>query len=162
VQIMRRWCYAFAVVSLWLSSGAALHAQTLYEWREPGGTVVYSQLRPEDGSSVRTLVLRDLSGPSRTTALRVAVQSAPASLSARRALAVADGRVDRAIDRLQRAERAVRAGQEPLPGERQHLVNGHSRLTRAYFDRISLLENDVTQARAELQAAYAERDAVLP
>ena len=98
----------------------------------------------------------------RATAARVGVQSLPQTHAARRALAAADKRVERALAALQRAERTLRTQQAPRPGERQHLVNGHSRLTSAYFERIHALETAVGAARAELQAAYAVRDALVP
>ena len=149
---------------LGVSGAPALQAQTLYEWHERNGTVVYSQFppAPKEGAAPRTIRLQDLAGPERATALRVAAQSVPAASPGRRPLALADARVGRAVSGLQRAEQALRGGQSPRPGERQHLVNGHSRLTKAYFDRIAGLEAQVARARAEVQAAYAQRDALVP
>ncbi len=72
----------------------------------------------------------------------------------------ADERVARALDALLAAERALRHGQQPLPGERRHLVDGHSRLTSAYFERLQALQTAVDKARSELQSAYAVRDAL--
>jgi hypothetical protein len=79
-----------------------------------------------------------------------------------RAVESAEARVRKAIASLSRAEQALRDGQEPLPHERQHLTNGHSRLKQAYFDRIDGLERAVTQARREVAGASAARDALLP
>ena len=156
----RAWLFALLAVA----SGPALRAQTLYEWREPNGTVVYSQLAPllKEGAATRAIHLHDLTGPERATAVRVAAQSLPVAPPDQWPLALADARVGRAVSSLQRAEQALRSGQSPKPGERRHLVNGHSRLTRAYFDRISSSEAEVARARAELQAAYAERDGLIP
>ena len=71
----RAWLFALLAVA----SGPALRAQTLYEWREPNGTVVYSQLAPllKEGATTRAIHLHDLSGPERATAVRVAAQSLP-------------------------------------------------------------------------------------
>lgn len=155
---------AWLAVLLTLAGAPALHAQTLYEWHERNGTVVYSQLPPslKEGATTRAIHLHDLAGPERATALRVAAQSLPAASPDQQPLAQADARVGRAVSGLQRAEQALRSGQSPKPGERQHLVNGHSRLTKAYFDRIAGFEAQVARARAEVQAAYTQRDALLP
>ena len=147
---------------VWLLSAPVLHAQTLYEWRQPDGTTVYSQWPPRSGQdiAVRTLDERELSGAQRAAAVRVGAQSLPPAHAANRALASSDLRIDQDLAALQRAERALRTGQVPRAGERQHLVNGHSRLTQAYFTRVSALESGVAQARATLRAAYATRDAL--
>ena len=155
---------AWLAVLLTVSGVPALHAQTLYEWHERNGTVVYSQFPPslKEGATTRAIHLHDLAGPERATALRVAAQSLPAASPVQRPLAQADARVGRAVSGLQRAEQALRSGQSPKPGERRHLVNGHSRLTKAYFDRINALEAQAARARVELQSAYAERDGLMP
>lgn len=141
-----------------------LHAQTLYEWRASDGSTVYSQSPPDPGQGIvsRTLKLQDLDGPERAATLRVAARSASAADPLPQALRSADNRIGRAIIALKNAEQALRTGQSPKAGERQHLVNGHSRLKQVYFDRIKALESRVAQARAELQAAYAARDALKP
>lgn len=111
---------------------------------------------------VRKLEMNHLQGPQRTTAARVAVQSLPPAHAAHGAQARADSKVALALAALQRLEHRLRAQQVPGSDERQHLVNGHSRLTSAYFERIHALETAVVVARAELQAAYAVRDALVP
>jgi hypothetical protein len=155
---------AMALPSLLTAVAAHADVQALYEWHEPGGAVVFSQFPPDpgEGTAARTLVLHDLYGAERATALRVAVQSMPVADPAQRSLARADARVSTALAALQRAEHNLRTGQQPRSGERQHLVNGHSRLTSAYFNRISAMETAATKAHAELQAAYAARDALVP
>ena len=149
---------------LWLLTAPALHAQALYEWREADGTSVYSQWPPPAGKGtvVRKLELNQLKGLQRATAARVTVQSLPAAHAAHRAQSRADNRVALALAALQRAEYRLRVQQVPRPDERQHLVDGHSRLTNVYFERIHALETAVGAARAELQAAYDARDALLP
>lgn len=59
--------------------------------------------------------------------------------------------------KLAAAEHALKQGRTPLPGERRGNVNGTSRLTPAYFDRVGALENAVAQAREQLDQTYAER-----
>ena len=159
-----RWLHA-AVLALmglviWLLSAPPGHAQSTYEWREPDGTLTYGQTPPASATvaTVRELHLPAEPPPRRAAALRVQVAAQPAASADGKALRLADARVSASLTRLNRAERALRTGQQPRPGERRHLVNGHSRLTQAYFDRIAGLEAAVTQAREEQQAAYAERD----
>lgn len=155
-----------ALLSFWIGVFLPpnVHAQTLYEWRAADGSTVYSQSPPEPGQGTvsRTLQLQDLDGLERATMLRVAARSANAADPLPQALRGADTRINHAITALMSAERALRTGQSPKAGERQHLVNGHSRLKQVYFDRIKALESRVVQARAELQAAYAARDALKP
>lgn len=156
---------ALVLAAAWLSIASGLHAQTLYEWRDANGTTVYSQLPPDAGlpGPVRVVVLPDLPPPQRAAAARMLVQSGPPAQDERRiALEQADARVQRAVEALQQAERALRQGQEPAPGERQGLADGHSRLTSAYFERLAELQGRIDRQRAELQAAYAARDALLP
>lgn len=159
-----RWLHA-AVLALmglviWLLSAPTVQAQSIYEWREPDGTLTYGQAPPAGAPvvTVRELHLPAEPPPRRAAALRVQAAAQPTASADAKALGLADANVSASPTRLNRAERALRTGQQPRPGERRHLVNGHSRLTQAYFDRIAGLEAAVTKAREELQAAYAERD----
>lgn len=140
---------------VWLVSAPTAHAQELYEWREPGGTVAYSQLppRPRDGVLLRRLTIAELPDVDRPAAARLAAVSAPTGDVHAAAWQRADTKVAVALGRLQ-------SGQPPRAGERQHVVDGHSRLSRSYFDRLALLDAAVVRARDALQAAYAERDAL--
>lgn len=153
---------SIVAVLLWLPSAPRLHAQTLYEWREPGGALAYSQLppRPQDGVLLRRIELPALEPQERRAAARVMAQGGPSQGAEAASLRRADADVSQALARLQAAERALRDGQEPRAGERRHLVSGHSRLTKTYFDRIAALEAAVTRARESLQSAYAARDAL--
>lgn len=62
---------------------------------------------------------------------------------------------DRALKKVQeKQQKAV----EPLPGERLGNVDGHSRLSPAYFERQRALAAEVDAARGRLVAAYRLRD----
>lgn len=153
------WLLVIAVAFLlWLLSAPRLHAQTLYEWREPGGAVTYSQVapRPQDGVLLRQIDLPALAPESRRAAARVLAHSGASTTAT--TLRAADARVGPAVASLQASERALRLGQSPQLGERRQLVNGHSRLTKAYFDRIAGLEEAVAHARDGLHAAFTSRD----
>lgn len=151
------------VVALTLTAAAMpAQAQALYEWREPGGAVVYAQVPPgpRDGVLLRTLKVSELPNIQRPAAMRLAAVAAPAGDTQAAAWQGADAKIAHALARLQAAERAMRAGQAPRAGERQHLADGHSRLSQTYFDRLAALDQAVVRAREALQAAYAERDAL--
>ena len=159
-------CLSLSLAGLvgWLLTAPSLHARGVYEWREANGTAAYSQWppRPGDGTVVRTLELDRPTAAQRAEATREPAPDLPAAPTARRAPAGAGEGVATALAALQRAEHARRTGQAPLPGERQHLVDGHSRLTNAYFDRIHALETAVSDARAALQRASAARNNLAP
>lgn len=155
-----RWLPPAALgAALALLGAPAAQAQQVLQWRQPDGTVAYSALPPSaPARAVRELQLTASSAP---TATRPAAAAGDAPVGATpRELRDADAQVARARTALAQAEQAVRSGQEPLPGERQRLVNGHSRLTSAYFDRIAALEAAVARARAALRAAQAQRAAL--
>lgn len=61
--------------------------------------------------------------------------------------------VDSARAALEQAEAALKAGEEPLPGERTGLVDGHSRLNDHYWARQQDLRDGVTSARKRLEEA---------
>ena len=68
-----------------------------------------------------------------------------------------DNRVRAAEQAVTRAEAALAAGKESLPGERIGTAGGGQRLTEAYYERQKQLEADVARARAELANARADR-----
>jgi len=145
--------------ALGLTAAPAVQAQEVLQWRQPDGTTVYSALPPAVGASaVREVHLA--ATPASAVAAQTTMASSDPTGATPSELRDADTQVARAHDALAQAERAVRAGQEPLPGERQRLVNGHSRLKSAYFDRIAALESAVARARAALRAAQSQRAAL--
>lgn len=151
-----------AAVAAWLVLLATpyLGAQVVFEWREPDGTVAYSDQMPTaaQGTVTRTLTVQNVSDANRAAIVRLGSQTVPPEHPSRQILADADSTVAQAIAQLQQAELALQAGQVPQPGERSGLVNGHSRLNSAYFERINALEAQVHKARTKMIAAYAKRD----
>jgi hypothetical protein len=108
-----------------------------------------------------------LVGAAVTTCLATCVAAAPARAASAADVEAANrvvaewAAVDQAIAQAQAnlaaAEAALKEGRTPLPGERRGNVNGTSRLTPAYFDRVAALQQAVAEAREQLDAAYAER-----
>lgn len=151
-----------AALAAWsvLLAAPYLRAQVVFEWREPDGTVAYSDQIPTaaQGTVTRTLTVQNVSDANRAALVRLGSQTVPSEHPSRQILADADSTVAQAIAQLQQAELALQAGQVPQPGERSGLVNGHSRLNSAYFERIKALEAQVGKARIKMQSAYAQRD----
>lgn len=78
-----------------------------------------------------------------------------------RALDAADADIKQAEQRLAAAKRALEAGAEPLPGERLGTERGtFTRLSDAYWVRISQLQRQVSKATRDLERAYSERNAL--
>jgi hypothetical protein len=78
------------------------------------------------------------------------------------ALEAAEARVRRAVADLARAEAALRGADEPLPGDRRQAERAHSAPAQVSTERLTQLERAVTEARREVAAASAARDALLP
>ncbi len=68
--------------------------------------------------------------------------------------------IGQALAALQGAERALRQGQVPRPGDPRHPVNGYSRLTQPYFGRTPGLEAAVMSARDAPAAACTACDSL--
>jgi len=143
-----RWVALISVLSCWgVAADAAGH---YYQWTQADGTPMFSNLPPPP--SVRDYVVHDL----REWSL---IQPKPrlvtgSNLQARGLLHETespDADVALARQHLQAALRAQATGRTPLPGERQHLVNGHSRLRSSYFERQRDLDAAVAEATDELQ-----------
>jgi hypothetical protein len=145
----------------------AAHADdgTIYEWRDAHGVKSFSQLPPPAGTpdvtsqQIQTQTLT----PAERAAVKARLLGADANARAKaeayqRQLDAADQAVNRALQALALAEQAARQGRTPQPGERVGIVGGHTRLRTDYFDRQSLLEQAVEQARARLNEAYRQRD----
>ncbi|HZR04129.1 MAG TPA: DUF4124 domain-containing protein, partial [Burkholderiales bacterium] len=121
-------------------------AETIYKWIDQAGVVTYSQEPPRggEGRDVQQLDIETLSPEQRRAArvlLKGADQRADAAYTEMKAkLDKADEEVRRATEALKQSEASLRAGREPLPGERKGTVGGFTRLTQAYFDRLHRLE----------------------
>ncbi len=161
------------VVAMALAFGVtqgALAAQTsVYEWRDASGVISFSQSAPPAG--VKDFTIRKIDTQDFTPAQWLEIKAQLASDDAapqadasqiRQRIASADAGVNRALDSLAQAERALKSGREPLPGERLHNAGGGSRLLASYFERQRQLEEAVQQAREQLTEAYRLRDAIQP
>jgi hypothetical protein len=136
-------------------------AQTIYKYVSPSGQVTYSEtpvpgahlaeeLAPAPDVNPATLDAARTRQAARDKAMNDAVDQRIASLNQ----AWNELNVWRA--RLQQAEAQLKAGREPLPGERTGVVyQGKSRLNQAYWARQQKNEAAVAEAEAHVQHAHA-------
>jgi hypothetical protein len=146
-------------------------------WTPAAGQVVY-KLADKDGKSVYSdhvipgmrMISKLAPPPQPDPGLVAAAQAAQAERSQHadayagervRALDAADANIRQAEEKLVTARRALESGTEPLPGERLGTVRGiFTRLSDAYWRRISELHSEVSKATRELEQAYSERNAL--
>lgn len=151
---------------LLLSMAGAAQAQTIYKFVGPDGVVEYSSSHPPAG----TRILSETQATTLTPVQRDAIErqrlanaakgdEVDAQVKARiKRMDDADAEIRTAQQQLQRAEQALEEGRESMPGERRGTVGGFARLTDDYFQRITQLEQAVTDARARLDRAYEARN----
>ncbi len=159
----KTWIASLLIV---LGGIGAAQAQTIYKFVGPDGVVEYSSSHPPAG----TKILTEIESKSLTPAQREAVERqrlASAAHSAEGEALVkarikrmndADAAIIAAQRQLEKAEQALQDGRESEPGERLGTAGGHARLTDDYFQRITSLEQAVTDARQRLDQAYLARN----
>jgi hypothetical protein len=148
---------------LGLATAPAL-AEHVYKYQMPDGTILYTDSMSgftdqyTKGKLEETLI-EPTPSPEDTNAAMAARSAARAKYAQEAAQASAKGvnaavaMVNDAQQALQQAEQALQAGLEPLPGERLGLVNGHTRLSPAYWARVRGLRLAVEEARDRLDRA---------
>jgi hypothetical protein len=129
-------------------AAASATAQTVFKSTMPDGKVVYGE-KPVAGAKK---VDKIDPPPAQTGTTTITPQEkARAEQSSKPAFGAAAANPGRARDdaqkALQDAEAAREAGKEPLPGERQGLKGGGSRLNDAYQERQKSLDDAVEAAR---------------
>ena len=147
--------------ALWTAPAIAQH---VYKYRMPDGTILYTDSRSAfTDQYIKGKLEETLTEPAPTPqavdqAMRArneasaqhaseAAQAAASGVDAAYAMVVA------ARQELQQAEQTLQAGLEPLPGERLGLVDGHTRLSPAYWARVDNLRAGVENARDRLDRA---------
>lgn len=156
-----------ALLALALAVPAAAAEKPVYKYRLPGGGVLYSDaMNRSAGTLEEVLTPPPQPTPQQVAAARRADAARDAALRERLAGARA-GNVDAAADdvaaarhALADAQAALDHGLAPLPGERRGNVDGHSRLTPAYWRRVALLREDVERARERVELASARLQAL--
>jgi hypothetical protein len=139
--------------------------QVVYKLADKDGNSVYSDHVIPGMRVIGKLIPPPLPDPGLVAAARAAqaerAQYGDTYAKERvRALDAADANVRHAEHKLAEARHALEAGTEPLPGELLGTVRGFTRLSDAYWTRISELEREVSNATRELEHAYSERNAI--
>ena len=144
-------CRISPLVLLLAASGA--FAQAMYKSTMPDGKVIYGEKPAPGAQRVETIA-----SPPPKTGITVVTPAEKTQVDERiRQRSAAENAKQRELDdarrQLQQAETALEAGKEPLPGERLGTAGGGSRLTDAYWERQTKLEQAVESARARLEKA---------
>ena len=151
----------FAAFAALPGSGNAA-TQEIYKSWAPDGSVTYAA-KPEPGATkVERIDVRTLSSEQRRAAQltllhdRASITQGYARIEG--AWKAVDDEINRAQKALAHAEKALRMGRTPLPGERRGLAGGGSRLDASYFARLHFLEDAIQAARKRLDKAYDARN----
>jgi hypothetical protein len=149
-----------------LNVSVAIAAQdTIYKSIDAKGEVTYSARTQPDAVHTETIKIETLSPEERRAAKHLRLEEAKIERrDIRNANALnarwqqVDKEISNALAGVQKAEKNLKSGRTPLPGERRGNVGGGSRLTQAYFDRIHQLELSVKEAKQRLDKAYQARN----
>jgi hypothetical protein len=157
-------------LALWACLPAARPAQAdelIYKSVEPNGETSYSWRPDPDAVRTEPIEIKTLTPEQRRAMERSRSEDLKAERSADAYAARlqeqwtrVDNEIRDATEKLQAAEAKLRSGRTPLPGEREGMRGGGSRLTQAYFDRLRGLALKVERAKQRLDQSYAARNAL--
>jgi hypothetical protein len=137
-------------------------ADTLYKYRRPDGTTLYSDVPLRGAKLIGRFQLVPVPPPAKAGPARPARGAAkdPDELARQRVenLDAADAAIKAAERSLKDALERQQAGVEPLAGERLGNVGGRSRLTPDYFERQRALAAEADAARDRLDEAFRQRN----
>jgi len=143
-------------------------AQSIYKSTLPDGRIVYGG-KPEKGATKVEKVtpaapiveVDPKEAEAQRQRERAQVEQIDKRLAARKATREkADAEILAAKDTVSAAEQALAASKEPLPGERIATVDGGSRLSEAYFERLKSLADEARSAKERLDKAFRDRNAL--
>jgi hypothetical protein len=156
----------FLTMLVFAASAAHAEEPAYYRSTMPDGSIVFGD-KPAPGAKTTKKIL--LPPPEQNRSMPMSSGSAPSSSegevappSVNDAIAAADDAVLQAQQKLEAANAALTAAQEPQPGERTGTAGGFSRLNDTYFSRIKRFEDAVAAAQKELDDAVAQRNALRP
>jgi uncharacterized protein DUF4124 len=138
----------------------ACAADTVYKYRRPDGSVVYSDT-PLRGARLigrYLLVPQPPAGGSEGTVPGRSMDPDERARLRSQSLEAADARIQAAERALKDAQDRQQAGVEPLEGERIGNARRGSRLGPEYFVRQKQLADEVERAQAQRDEAYRLRD----
>jgi hypothetical protein len=153
-----------------LLAATPVTAQVVYKLVDKNGGIVYADrvipgMRVVDKLAPPPPPDPELVAAARAAAAERARRAEAYAEEHERALDAADAEVRQAEQALATARQALGDGMEPLPGERLGTVGvgprgPFTRLSDAYWARISQLEQAVAEATRRLERAYGERNAL--
>ena len=150
---------------------ATASAQSLYKYTDKNGKVTYSDKAPKPGEKAELVKIDSNANIISPPANKVdGITQRPEDLTARASARESKrdqlkGGVDAARSNLERAKKALEAGLEPMPEERQIVVRqGGNGIIRKpeYYERISGLEAAIKQAEENLAKAEEQFRRDLP
>ena len=149
------------IAVLLFGTSAALAQQPVYKSTMPDGKIVYGEKPTPGAAKVETIEVPPAKAGI-SSALTPEEKARAEALTKQRAQANAadaarENRLALARKAVADAEAAIAKGKEPLPGERQGLAGGGSRLSEAYFARQKSLEEALAKARKNLAEAQGAR-----
>ncbi|WP_158590414.1 DUF4124 domain-containing protein [Noviherbaspirillum cavernae] len=142
---------------------AHVDATTIYRYKMPDGSTLYSQTAPRGGKQAGIVRVPPMSR-AETEAQGVAKRKLEQDMARADRLAVlrsislaaAYNDVCRASQRMQTARYAYMHGLVPGPGERQGTVGRFNRLNEAYWERIRDLQQEIDLSELDLDRARTE------
>ena len=156
----RSWVMLFAA-ALFFGHAADLQAQALKKYRTPEGKIIYSDKPVSGATEIGEIAPPPAVDPANRAAAETAARKdAEAAKTVDQQLKARDAQLARISEmqaRLERAERTLKEGVEPQPGERTGIAGGGTRLNDAYHARQKANQLAVEEARAALEAARAGR-----
>jgi len=143
------------------ASTAGATVTRVYDWHEPDGVAVLSNIAPPSNITKYSVKEVDVPAPSAKEQAAAVGRLTQYRVALAQQMATANDDVELAQMSLDQALHAQQIGREPLPGERLHNVNGTSRLGPMYFKRQAELQAAVEAAQERLNEAYRERSEAL-
>jgi len=154
-------CVVCLLTPALLSAQSTTEKATVYRWKGDDGAMVFSTTPPPKGVDAEEMTLRDADSVIRQEKPPAAKRSADPGDFAderREERSALKQRIFELDDKLEKLRVAYKKGEAPNPekGETQHLVNGYTRLTEAYFARREREAREIKALEKQLDALWSK------
>jgi hypothetical protein len=153
-------CLGCLLLPLIVQAAADTERSTAYRWVDKDGSVHFSSTPPPPGVKATEIELRQpqtvIHQENRSQMLkqgRMAGERSDARQDERQRLIQ---QIDDAKAALAQANEALIKGEEPQPGELQHLAGGGNRLSDAYHQRRAAEARRIEQLQQQLDELYGQ------